>query len=247
MPTPRPSSTKLSRLEVDPTSQMHTPSTGSPDRPTTFVLPKVKLGKTYLLRLINAALNDELFFRIADHNLTVVEADAVYVKPFDMDILVIAPGQTTNVLLRTKPYPTNATYPMAARPYFTGQGTFDNSTVLGILQYKLPNPSTAANLSKIPTLPPINDTSFVSNFTSRLRSLANARCPANVPKTVDRKFFFTVGLGSSPCPTNATWVWFMHCHFEVHLSWGLKMAWIVLNGEMPNRKLPPPPSDLPKC
>lgn len=42
-------------------------------------------------------------------------------------------------------------------------------------------------------------------------------------------------------------VWFMHCHFEVHLSWGLKMAWIVLDGKLPNQKLPPPPSDFPKC
>ena len=42
-------------------------------------------------------------------------------------------------------------------------------------------------------------------------------------------------------------VWFMHCHFEVHLSWGLKMAWIVLDGKQPNQKLPPPPSDFPKC
>ncbi|CAK9165114.1 unnamed protein product [Ilex paraguariensis] len=42
-------------------------------------------------------------------------------------------------------------------------------------------------------------------------------------------------------------VWFMHCHFEVHLSWGLKMAWIVMDGKLPNQKLPPPPSDLPKC
>ncbi|KAK4834010.1 hypothetical protein QYF36_014957 [Acer negundo] len=33
----------------------------------TFKL-KVKPGKTYLLRLINAALNDELFFSIANHS-----------------------------------------------------------------------------------------------------------------------------------------------------------------------------------
>jgi laccase len=38
---------------------------------------KVKAGETYLLRLINAALNDELFFSIANHSITVVEADAV--------------------------------------------------------------------------------------------------------------------------------------------------------------------------
>ncbi|KAK9289516.1 hypothetical protein L1049_007671 [Liquidambar formosana] len=42
-------------------------------------------------------------------------------------------------------------------------------------------------------------------------------------------------------------VWFMHCHLEVHTSWGLKMAWIVLNGKLPNQKVLPPPADLPKC
>lgn len=44
-----------------------------------------------------------------------------------------------------------------------------------------------------------------------------------------------------------TGVWFMHCHLEVHVSWGLKMAWLVLDGERPNEKLLPPPSDLPTC
>lgn len=42
-------------------------------------------------------------------------------------------------------------------------------------------------------------------------------------------------------------VWLMHCHFDVHLSWGLRMAWIVEDGKFPNQKLPPPPKDLPKC
>ncbi|KAJ6909728.1 hypothetical protein NC652_020646 [Populus alba x Populus x berolinensis] len=36
----------------------------------------VESGKTYLLRIINAALNDELFLKIAGHNITVVEVDA---------------------------------------------------------------------------------------------------------------------------------------------------------------------------
>lgn len=90
----------------------------------------MKPGKTYLVRLINAALNDELFFSIANHTLTIVEADAIYVKPSKSDIIVIAPGQTTNVLLKTKPYYPNTTFFMLARPYFTGMGTFDNSTVM---------------------------------------------------------------------------------------------------------------------
>ncbi|KAJ0987790.1 hypothetical protein J5N97_006146 [Dioscorea zingiberensis] len=169
----------------------------------TFKL-KVKPGKTYLLRIINAALNDELFFSIGNHTLTIVDVDAVYVKPFDTNILIITPGQTTNVLLHTKPYVPNATFFMEARPYVTGQGTFDNSTTAGLLEYEHPN----ANMKKLqlfrPTLPALNDTSFVTNYSNKLRSLANAQFQANVPQSVDRHFFFTVGLGSSPCPENQT-------------------------------------------
>ncbi|XP_062084995.1 laccase-17-like [Humulus lupulus] len=373
---------------------------------------KVKPGKTYLLRLINAALNDDLFFSIANHTVTVVEADALYVKPFETDIILITPGQTTNLLLKTKPNspPNDTKFLMLARPYSTGLGTFDNTTVAGILEYEnLSNHhhhhhhhnSTNKNQTVLlrPTLPQINDTSFAANFSSKLRSLANSKYPANVPKTVDKRFFFTVGLGTNPCPKNQTcqgptnrtkfaasvnnvsftlpstailqahffgrsngvyttdfptfplkffnftgispnstnitnvgsgtkvvvlpyntsvelvmqdtsllgaeshplhlhghnffivgqgfgnynsktdpanfnlvdpverntvgvpsggWVairfladnpgvWFMHCHFEVHLSWGLRLAWVVQDGKLPNQKVLPPPSDLPKC
>ncbi|KAJ0020405.1 hypothetical protein Pint_32787 [Pistacia integerrima] len=358
---------------------------------------KVKPGKTYLLRLINAALNDELFFSIANHSLTVVGADATYVKPFQTNILLITPGQTLNVLLKTKSNPPNAAFYMLARPYFTGMGTFDNTTVAGILEYGTSSSTNTKNRTILkPSLPPINATNFVANFTSKFRSLANAQFPANVPQTVDKKFFFTVGLGTNPCPKNQTcqgpngtkfaasvnnisfalpttallqsyffaksngvyttdfpsvplhpfnytgtppnntkvingttktvvlpfntkvevvmqdtsilgaeshplhlhgfnfyvvgqgsgnfnpktdpanfnlvdpverntfgvpsggWVairfladnpgvWLLHCHFDIHLSWGLRMAWIVLDGKLPNQKLPPPPSDLPKC
>ncbi|MFQ6669240.1 hypothetical protein Gotur_034567, partial [Gossypium turneri] len=166
---------------------------------------KVKPGKTYLLRLINAALNDELFFTIANHTLTVVEGDAIYTKPFDTDKLLIAPGQTTNVLLKTKPEYPNATFLIAARPYSTGQGTFDNSTTMAVLEYEHPFKKPSKNPTLIqPNLPQINDTQFVSNFTMKFRSLANDEFPANVPKTVDKRFFFTVGLGTSPCPKNTT-------------------------------------------
>ncbi|WCJ41141.1 laccase 17 [Euphorbia peplus] len=360
----------------------------------TFKL-KVKAGKSYMLRIINAALNDELFFSIANHTLTIVDVDAVYVKPFETQILLIAPGQTTNVLLKTKPNTPNAKFFMTARPYATGQGTFDNSTVAGLLEYESTSSHKNLPLFK-PVLPALNDTAFATNFTNKLRSLANSAFPANVPQNVDKKFFFTVGLGTNPCPRNQTcqgptnttkfaasinnvsfimpttallqahfsgqsngvyspyfpisplivfnytgtppnntmvsngtklvvlpfntsvelimqdtsilgaeshplhlhgfnffvvgqgfgnfdpnkdpakfnlvdpverntigvpvggWVairfladnpgvWFMHCHLEVHTSWGLKMAWLVLNGNLPNQKILPPPADLPKC
>ncbi|KAL6907487.1 hypothetical protein ACP4OV_002526 [Aristida adscensionis] len=361
----------------------------------TFKL-KVQPGKWYLLRLINAALNDELFFSIANHTLTVVDVDASYVKPFHTDIVLITPGQTTNVLLRAEPDAgcPAATHLMLARPYsVAAPGTFDNTTVAGVLEYAPPGHIKALPLLR-PSLPPLNDTAFSANFSARLRSLACPEYPANVPRRVDRSFFFTVGLGTKPCPANQTcqgpngtkfsasmnnvsfdmpttallqahynniagvyttdfpvappepfnytgtppnntnvsngtkvvvldyntsvevvmqdtsirgieshplhlhgydffvvgqgfgnydphkdpagfnlddpvqrntvavpaggWVairffadnpgvWFMHCHLEVHTSWGLKMAWVVNDGPLPDQKLMPPPSDLPKC
>jgi laccase len=165
----------------------------------------VKPGKTYLLRLINAALNDELFFSIANHTLIIVEADASYIKPFKSNTILLGPGQTTNVLLKTKPYYPNATFFMLAKPYFTGQGTFDNSTVAGILEYTKPYNTNNTNLPILkPLLPSINDTNFVANFSNKFLSLNSPKYPANVPKNIDKNFFFTVGLGTSPCPKNQT-------------------------------------------
>ncbi|KAL8517546.1 hypothetical protein ACS0TY_015703 [Phlomoides rotata] len=350
-------------------------------------------------RLINAALNDELFFSIVNHNLTVVEVDAVYVKPFKTNIVLISPGQTTNVLLRTKRRHLSATFLMSAQPYATGPAAFDNSITAGILEYHLP-PNATNKIAKLPllkpSLPAFNNTKFATKFTEKIRSLANSKFSAKVPLGVDRQFFFTVGLGLSPCsnpnntcqgpnntmlaasvnnvsfvmpntallqahffnrlrgvytadfpanppvkfnytgnppnntmansgtkvvvlPFNTTvevvmqdtsiigaeshpmhlhgfnffvmgqgfgnfdpkkdpakfnlvdpaerntvgvpaggWVairfladnpgvWFMHCHLEVHTSWGLKMAWVVMDGSRRNQKPPPPPTDLPKC
>jgi len=165
----------------------------------------VKPGKTYLLRLINAALNDELFFSIANHTLQVIDADGVYVKPFETNTIIITPGQTHNVLLKTKPHFPNAKFYMLARPYVTGPGTFDNSTVAGILEYESKSKHHLKNLPIFkPSLPSLNDTIFVTNFTSKLRSLATPQFPANVPLNVDKHLFFTIGLGTSPCDQNKT-------------------------------------------
>ncbi|KAF0918666.1 hypothetical protein E2562_025596 [Oryza meyeriana var. granulata] len=355
---------------------------------------KVQPGRTYMLRLINSVLNDELFFGIANHTVTVVEADANYVKPFTAKTLVISPGQTMNVLLTTAPNPASPAYAMAIAPYTNTQGTFDNTTAAAVLEYAPTRASASRNLP-LPALPLYNDTNAVANFSSKFRSLASARYPARVPLAVDRHVLFTVGLGTDPCPSNQTcqgpngtkfaasinnnsfvrprvalleahyqrryagvlmanfpttpphpfnytgtppnstfvthgtrvvplkfntsvelvlqgtsiqgaeshplhmhgfnffvvgqgfgnydpvndpakynlvdpverntvsvptagWVavrfladnpgvWLMHCHFDVHLSWGLSMAWLVNDGPLPSQKMLPPPSDLPKC
>ncbi|VAH08062.1 unnamed protein product [Triticum turgidum subsp. durum] len=362
---------------------------------STFKL-KVKPGRTYMLRLINAALNDELFFAVANHTLTVVQADASYVKPFAANTLVISPGQTMDVLLTAATNPSSTAFAIAVAPYTNTVGTFDNTTATAVLEYAPQRPAALRGLPA-PPLPRYNDTGAVTNFSSNFRSLASARYPARVPLSVDRSFFFAVGLGADPCqsPVNGTcqgpnntrfaasinnvsfvmpktsllqahyrrryygvlaanfpaaplrkfnytgtppnntfvthgtrvvplafntsvevvlqdtsiqgaeshplhlhgydfhvvgtgfgnydaandtarynlvdpvqrntisvptagWVairfvannpgvWIMHCHLDVHLSWGLSMAWLVNDGPLPNQKLPPPPSDIPTC
>ncbi|KAI3848955.1 hypothetical protein MKX03_015033, partial [Papaver bracteatum] len=157
---------------------------------------EVMLGKTYLLRIVNAALNDDLFFAIAGHNMTVVEIDAVYTKPFTTQALQIAPGQTTNALVRMDRTP--GRYFIAARPFMDAPVPVDNKTATTILQYK-GIPDTIIPI--LPQLPAPNDTSFALNYNQKLRSLNTQQFPANVPTKIDRNLFVTIGLGVNPCPS----------------------------------------------
>ncbi|CAJ1970980.1 unnamed protein product [Sphenostylis stenocarpa] len=344
----------------------------------------VESGKTYLLRIINAALNDELFFKIAGHKLTVVEADASYVKPFGTDTIFMSPGQTTNVLLTANQGV--GKYLIAVTPFMDAPIGFDNVTSIATLRYKSTAPYPKTTLTTIPAL---NATPLTVDFIDSLRSLNSKEYPARVPLTVDHSLFFAITVGLNPCsacligsrlvsainnitfllPTtslleahyynvkgvftddfpahppvvfnytgtqpaniqtnngtrlyrlnfnstvqiilqgtamlapenhpfhlhgynffvvgqglgnfdpekdplgfnlvdpverntigvpNGGWaairfrannpgVWFLHCHLEVHTTWGLKMAFIVDNGNGPIESSLPPPKDLPKC
>ncbi|KAI9084714.1 hypothetical protein K1719_033358 [Acacia pycnantha] len=73
---------------------------------------------------------------VRNHSLTVFKADAVNVKLFETNTIHIILGQTTNVLLKTKSYYPKASFLMTARPYVTSLGTFDKSTIAGILEYE---------------------------------------------------------------------------------------------------------------
>ncbi|XP_031485869.1 laccase-4-like [Nymphaea colorata] len=348
---------------------------------------EVDPGKTYLLRIINAALNEELFFGVSQHNLTVVEVDAAYVKPFSTNTIVISPGQTTNVLLHTN-QGGGGRFMVAASTFLdTMIVAVDNATATGVVHYKGTTDSVATTFQV--SLPSRNSTNEANKFIESLHSLNSKEYPAAVPQRIDHSLLFTVGLGIQPCPTcmngsraaasinnisfvlpttallqahyfnvsgvftddfpakppvafnytgtpptnivaangtrlyrlpfNSTvelvlqdtsfiapeshpvhlhgfnffavghgignfdpkndpkkynlvdaverntigvpsggWtairfradnpgVWFMHCHLEVHTTWGLKMAFIVDDGKGPNQSLLPPPSDLPTC
>lgn len=80
----------------------------------TFKL-NVHYGKTYHLRMVNAAMNLVLFFAVSKHNLTVVGVDSAYSKPLTRDYICIAPGQTADVLLHANQEPND--YYMAARAF----------------------------------------------------------------------------------------------------------------------------------
>ncbi|XP_057824032.1 laccase-12-like [Cryptomeria japonica] len=158
-----------------------------------FRLP-VTAGKTYLLRIVNAALNNELFFSVANHILTVVAIDATYTKPYKTDILMLAPGQTTDVLLTTD-QPWGAYY-MATQAYFSAAGMpFDNTTATAIMEYQN-SPLTYTDEPIMPYLPAFNDSQTANDFSANLRSLENAK----VPLDVDRDLFLTVGLALKHCP-----------------------------------------------
>jgi laccase len=170
----------------------------------------VEYGKTYLLRIINAALTNELFFAIAKHTLTVVEVVAVYTKPFATTSIMITPGQTTTVLMTANKVPDfTGMFVMAARPYLTSVFPSNNSTTIGFLRYKNArtwkgkSPVDPSSL-KLHNLPAMEDTAFATKFSDKIKSLASPQYPCNVPKTIDKRVITTISLNLQDCPENKT-------------------------------------------
>ncbi|KAF5464493.1 hypothetical protein F2P56_014566 [Juglans regia] len=148
-------------------------------------------GKTYLLRLINAGLNSENFFAIANHKLTIVEADAEYTKPFTTDRVMLGPGQTINVLV-TADQPIEK-YSMAMGPYSSAKGAaFQNILAIAHFQYS----GAVTNSVFLPAqLPRVGDNLAVKTVMDGLRSLNKV----NVPKEIDTNLFITIGLNVQRC------------------------------------------------
>lgn len=162
----------------------------------------VHQGKTYLLRIINAALNNQLFFKIADHKMTVVAIDATYTNPYVTEVIVLAPGQTTDILLNANQNPT--LYYMAAHPYISAPKSspilFDNTTATGIVAYH--DIIRRKPIRKMPILPHYYDTLTAHEFYSNLTGLVNGRFYSPVPIEVDECMFVTIGLGLFMCSGN---------------------------------------------
>lgn len=173
----------------------------------TFKL-RVDYGKTYLLRMVNAAVQDILFFAIAKHQLTVVGTDGSYVKPLKVDYITISPGQTMDVLLEANQKPLHQYY-MAAKVYSSASGvSFDNTTTTAIVQYNrgkhhIPSTSTTPSII-MPFLPDSGDTNASVNLISKLRSLADSKHPIDVPLNISTNLFFTASVNTLPCANGST-------------------------------------------
>ncbi|XP_076890427.1 laccase-7-like [Bidens hawaiensis] len=156
-------------------------------------------GQTYLVRIINAALNTQFFFKIANHNFTVVAVDAAYTNPFQTDVVLVGPGQTTDVLLTTNQSP--GLYYMAASPYDSSLGiSFNPNITTGILAYQNATQTTPI----LPVMPNFTDTPTAFTFSSNLTALVTSRFWSPVPRTVDEHMFIIFGLGLSACGSNQT-------------------------------------------
>lgn len=154
----------------------------------------VKAGETNLFRFINAALNNELFVAIAGHKMTVVGSDASYDRPFDTSVLMLAPGQTTDVLVTLDQAP--GRYYLAARAYVSARVMpFDNTTTTAVIDYGKTTKHGKNSKPAFPTLPAYNDTDTATKFAENFRSLETVK----LPQPVNENLFFTLGLGLFNC------------------------------------------------
>ncbi|KAJ0025992.1 hypothetical protein Pint_07804 [Pistacia integerrima] len=165
---------------------------------TTYRL-SVEYNKTYLLRIVNAVMNEEQFFGIANHSLTVVAQDAAYIKPINTTYIMITPGQTMDVLFTANQ--TLSHFYMAASPYHDSVLTFPNSTATAIVQYE--GNYTAPSSPFFPTLPAYNDIDAAQKFTNSVKSLANEEYPISVPERINTRIYIAVSLNALRCSNSS--------------------------------------------
>ncbi|CAO1944413.1 unnamed protein product [Urochloa humidicola] len=163
---------------------------------------EVEPGKTYLLRIVNAAVNAELFFKIAGHSFTVVAADASYTDPYKTDVIVIAPGQTVDALMSATAAP--GRYYMAAHAFesktVANPPPFDTTTATALLRYRgVPGNAPAA----APALPPYTDVVTAGRFYWSMTGLVRPGDPV-VPKNVDHSLVVGFGLEQAACAPEQT-------------------------------------------
>ncbi|KAK1554069.1 hypothetical protein Q3G72_007382 [Acer saccharum] len=149
-------------------------------------------GKTYLFRIINAVMSAQLFFSIAGHNMTLINQDASYLKPVVTSYILIAPGQTMDVLV-TANQSLGQYYMAAAHMYFTNKSIYtgyDKTIATAILEYNGDYDKAKAPYYPNSTLPPFSDNNAAISFRNKLRSLTDM----DVPKNITTKMYIAAAL-----------------------------------------------------
>ncbi|KAK7406717.1 hypothetical protein VNO78_08347 [Psophocarpus tetragonolobus] len=182
---------------------------------------EVEPGKTYLLRIINAALNDELFFAIADHNLTVVEVDAIYTKPFTIQAVLIAGSQTTNVLVHANQFAV-AGYTRFALSYNKKLRSLNSAQYHANVPFKV-----VRNLFYTVDLVLSHIFMATTFLLLELGPVILILAKYNLADPIKRNTVEVSAGGWTAIRFRADnpGVWFMHCHLELHTGWGLKTAY----------------------
>ncbi|KAF3341394.1 laccase-21-like protein [Carex littledalei] len=168
---------------------------------------QVEQGKTYLLRLINAALENSFFFAVSGHNVTLVGTDGSYTKPYVNEFVMITQGQTMDLLLQANQFQNSSSpyrYYIIAALYFDSNvgGPRDYNVTVAILEYKT-NHSTPSIRPVLTSLPYFNDTNASAAFASGLRSLASSDHPTVVPQTVNVQMYITLSVNEQSCPNDS--------------------------------------------
>ncbi|KAB8104010.1 hypothetical protein EE612_036634 [Oryza sativa] len=158
---------------------------------------RVARGNTYLLRLVNAALNYQLFFKVAAHNFTVVAVDACYTDPYHTDVIVIAPGQTVDALMHAGAAPGRRYY-VAAQVYQSIANATYSATARALLRYDDDAKDAAKTIIMSPRMPALNDSATAQRFYGSLTGLLRDGKPT-MPQRVDTRMVVTYGLAIAPC------------------------------------------------
>jgi laccase len=164
-----------------------------------------------MLRVINAAANFHMFFRVQNHTLTVLETDAEYTAAIETEAVLLAPGQTTSLLIRPSGADSGiwdlggAEFYMAASVYSPPDRDivpYPEVPATAILRYR--GRDRGQFQLALPDLPAPNDTGFQTRFDNSLRGLGFSRgfYYYDVPRDVDVSLFHTVGYSLQPCPAD---------------------------------------------
>jgi len=141
----------------------------------------------------------DMFFAIAEHNLTIVGVDANYIKPITTSYIMISAGQTMDILLIANQ--TLGHYYIAARQFWSevvGYSGFVQFNVTAIIEYR-GNYTIPLSPSFPSTLPTYKDLKAAIKFSNLFRSLASKDHPVNVPLNITTRMYVTLSISLIAC------------------------------------------------